>query len=203
MLYEHRGASPSVSENAWVAPTAVLIGDVIVGAGSRVLHGAVLTAEDGQVSIGKDVVVMENAVIKGRAGHSVTIGDSVLIGPHAHVNGTSVGRESFIATGASTFPGSVVEAGCELRINAVLQVNSRLAAGSVVPISWVAVGDPAQLFSPDRHDDIWAIQKTLNFTGTVYGTATGVGMDGIMEKQSRFYGTHVADVEIPDGPTAS
>jgi hypothetical protein len=39
----------------------------------------------------------------------------------------------------------------------------------VVPIGWIAVGDPAKLFSPDRHDAIWEVQKPLNFPLTVYG----------------------------------
>nr|WP_217901692.1 MULTISPECIES: hypothetical protein [unclassified Rhodococcus (in: high G+C Gram-positive bacteria)] len=190
--------SPSVSEHAWIAPTAVLVGNVIVGAGSRILHGAVLTAEDGQISVGENVLVMENAVVKGRAKYPTIVGDNVLIGPHAHVNGTVVGRESFIATGASTFPGSIVEAGSEIRINAVLQVNSRLAAGSALPIGWVAVGDPARMFPADRHDEIWAIQRTLDFPGTVYDASPGDGMQEIMASQSSFYGEHASDVGIPD-----
>lgn len=202
MLYEHRGAAPVVAASAWVAPSAVLVGNVVVGAGSRILHGAVLTAEDGQVSLGENVVVMENALIKGRKDYPTIIGDSVLVGPHAHVNGTVVGRESFIATGASTFPGSVLEAGCELRINAVLHVNSHLEAGSVVPISWVAVGDPAQLFPAERHDEIWAIQSSLDFNGTVYGATAGAGLVEIMARQSEFYGAHASDTEVDAEPTS-
>jgi carbonic anhydrase/acetyltransferase-like protein (isoleucine patch superfamily) len=56
----------------------------------------------------------------------------------------------FIATGVSIFPGARAGAGSELRINSVLHVKSRLEQDTVLPIGWVAVGDPAQLFSPDR-----------------------------------------------------
>ena len=194
MLIEHRGARPVIDESAYVAPTAVVSGDVTVAAGARILHGAVVTAEDGAVHIGENSVVMENALIRARAGHNVTIGDAVMVGPHAHINGATVGDEAFVATGASLFPGSTVGKGAEVRISAVVQVNTALAAGEVVPIGWVAVGDPAQLFSPDRHDEIWAIQKTLDFTGTVYGPATS--MREIMQRQSEFYGAHKDDSEI-------
>ena len=54
---------------------------------ARILFGAVLTAEDGSIEIGARCVVMENALIRGRAQHPARIGDDVLIGPHAHVNG--------------------------------------------------------------------------------------------------------------------
>jgi hypothetical protein len=39
-----------------------------------------------------------------------------------------------------------------------------------VPIGWIAVGDPPQILSPDRHDEIWAVQKPLNFPEWVYGS---------------------------------
>ena len=93
MLYEHRGRRPVVPESAWVAPSAVLCGAVVLGERARVLHGAVLSAEDGEVRTGAEVVVMENALIRGRANHPAVIGDAVLIGPHAHVNGATIEDE--------------------------------------------------------------------------------------------------------------
>ena len=193
MLIEHRGASPSIDPSAYVAPTAVVSGDVTVGADARILHGAVVTAEDGTVSIGARVVVMEHALVRGRASHPVSIGDDVMIGPHAHVNGATIAHEVFIATGASLFPGSSVETGSEMRINSVLQVNSRIRAGESLPIGWVAVGDPAQMFAPDRHDEIWAIQRELDFGGTVYGVDKGSGMRDIMTRQAAFFAPHRDD----------
>jgi carbonic anhydrase/acetyltransferase-like protein (isoleucine patch superfamily) len=193
MLIEHRGASPSIDPSAYVAPTAVVSGDVTVGADARILHGAVVTAEDGTVSIGARVVVMEHALVRGRASHPVSIGDDVMIGPHAHVNGATIAHEVFIATGASLFPGSSVETGSEMRINSVLQVNSRIRAGESLPIGWVAVGDPAQMFAPDRHDEIWAIQRELDFGGTVYGVDKGSGMRDIMTRQAAFFALHRDD----------
>jgi gamma-carbonic anhydrase len=193
MLIEHRGERPVVPESAYVAPSAVLCGAVVLGERARVLHGAVLSAEDGRVVVGSEVVIMEGALVRGRANHPATIGDAVLIGPHAHVNGATIEDEVFVATGAAAFPGSTAGAGAELRINSVLQVNSRLAPGAVLPIGWIAVGDPARLFSPDRHDELWEIQQTLDFPGTVYGVPRGTGMREIMARQAEFYGAHLTD----------
>jgi gamma-carbonic anhydrase len=198
MLIEHRGRRPVVPESAYVAPSAVLCGAVVLAEGSRVLHGAVLTAENGEVRLGENSVVMENALVRGRADHPALLGDAVLVGPHAHVNGATVEDEVFIATGAALFPGSVAGAGAELRINSVLQVNSRLAPGAVLPIGWIAVGDPAQLFSPDRHEELWQIQRDLDFPGTVYGVPRGTSMRNIMSRQSTFYGAHQHDRQLPD-----
>ncbi len=182
-----------VPESAYVAPSAVLCGAVVLGERARILHGAVLTAEDGEIRTGEDVVVMENALIRGRASHPVTLGDAVLIGPHAHVNGAAVEDETFVATGASLFPGAVAGAGAELRINSVLHVNSRLEPGAVLPIGWIAAGNPAELFSPDRHDELWELQRTLDFPGTVYGMPRGASMRELMLRQAQFYGAHQDD----------
>ena len=152
------------------------------------LHGAVLNVDLGPVVIGSDVLVMEQALLRGRADHPVQIGDSVLIGPHTHLNGTRAEDEVFIATGVSMFPGSRAGAGCELRINSILHVNSVLTAGTVVPIGWIAAGQPAQLFSPDRHAELWAVQEPLDFPGTVYGVPRGTSMREIMRRQCQAYG---------------
>jgi carbonic anhydrase/acetyltransferase-like protein (isoleucine patch superfamily) len=198
MLIEHRGRRPVVPESAYVAPSAVLCGAVVLAEGSRVLHGAVLTAENGEVRLGENSVVMENALVRGRADHPALLGDAVLVGPHAHVNGATVEDEVFIATGAALFPGSVAGAGAELRINSVLHVNSRLEPGAVLPIGWIAVGDPAQLFSPERHEELWQIQRDLDFPGTVYGVPRSTPMRDIMSRQSTFYGAHQHDRQLPD-----
>jgi len=194
MIVEHRGAAPALHPSAYVAPTATLIGAVTVGAGARVLHGAVITAEDGFVDIGSNVVIMENALVRGRGTHPVVIGDHVMVGPHAHVNGARVGDGAFIATGAALFPGSTVGEGAEVRIHAVVQVNTHVAPGAVVPIGWVAVGREAQVFPPDKHEEVWAIQQQLDFVGTVYGVGKDATMQDIMEGQSTYFGEHEADV---------
>ncbi|QIZ99761.1 gamma carbonic anhydrase family protein [Leifsonia sp. PS1209] len=196
MLVRHRDAEPSIDPAAFVASTAVIVGNVRIAAGARILHGAVISAEDGEVVIGEDAVVMEHAVIRGRAEHPALVGAAVMVGPHAHINGSTVGDEAFIATGAALFPGSSVGAGAEVRIHGVVQVNTTLQPGAVVPIGWVAVGDPAVILPPDRHDEIWAIQRELDFTGTVYGVGPDAGMRTIMRKQSDFYGAHVADQAV-------
>jgi carbonic anhydrase/acetyltransferase-like protein (isoleucine patch superfamily) len=196
MLLEHRGVAPTVDPSAYVAPTAVLCGDVRVAQNARILFGAVLTGEDGAITVGERTVIMENAVVRGRARHPVTIGDDVLVGPHAHINGCAIADEAFIATGASLFPGSRVGAGGEVRVNGVVQVNSAIADGETVPIGWVAVGDPATLLPPDRHDEIWEIQRRLDFPGTVYGLSREASARERMERQAAWFGAHQADREV-------
>ena len=147
-----------------------------------------LNGDLGPITIGSNVLVMENAVLRGRRGHPLVVGDSVLVGPHAHLNGAAVEDEVFLATGVAVFAGARVGRGSELRVNSVLHVNSTLPPGTVVPIGWIAAGDPAQLFSPGRHDDLWAVQETLDFPGTMYGASRETPMSQIMRRQAELYG---------------
>jgi carbonic anhydrase/acetyltransferase-like protein (isoleucine patch superfamily) len=169
VLIEHLGKSPAIHEEAWVAPDATICGNVRVGAGSRIMHGARLIAETGTIELGRSCIVMENAVLRATGGHDCSIGNHVIIGPQAHVVGAWIGDEAFLATGTAIFHGSRVGRNAVVRINAVVHIGSVLAPGATVPIGWIACGDPAELFSPDRHDDLWAVQQTLNFPLTAYG----------------------------------
>jgi carbonic anhydrase/acetyltransferase-like protein (isoleucine patch superfamily) len=182
--FEHEGSRPRVAESAYIAPNAVLCGDVTVGEDARVLFGAVLTAEGGSVELGARSIVMENALVRGRRGHPATLGAHVLVGPHAHVNGATIEDEAFLGTGASVFPGATVGHGAEVRINGVVHVNSSLAAGVTVPIGWIAVGDPAELFPPDQHDELWPVQRSMDFPRTVFGLSRE---EATMEKVARRY----------------
>ncbi len=187
MLFEHEGIAPQVAEDVYVAPTAVVCGDVRIGKGSRILFGAILTADGGPVEIGENCIVMENAFVRGRANHPTRLGDHVLVGPHAHINGAVVEDAVFLATGAAVFPGAHLGTRSEVRINAVVHANSHLSPDATVPIGWVAVGDPAQLFSPDAHEDLWSIQKEMRFTETAYGVDRAEEGATIMPEITRRY----------------
>jgi gamma-carbonic anhydrase len=193
MQLEHRGSRPSVDPTAYVAPTAVLCGDVRVGPEARVLFGAVLTAEDGLVDVGARSVIMENALLRGRAAHPMRLGADVLVGPHAHLNGTVVGDGCFLATGASLFPGSRLGRDVEVRINGVVHANSVLDDEALVPIGWVAVGAPARILPPGAHDEIWEIQRDLDFPGTVYGVSRDAPARERMARQVAWFGSHRED----------
>lgn len=173
MLLTHQGRAPRIHPGATVASTATVCGDVTVGPGCRILHGAVVVAEGGAVVLGSNCIVMENAVVRSTARHGCTIGAHCLIGPSAHVVGCTLEDEVFIASGATVFHAARLGRGCEVRVHGVVHLRTVLPPGETVPIGWVAVGDPVQLLSPDQHEKIWALQRPLDFPGTVYGVARG------------------------------
>jgi hypothetical protein len=96
-----------------------------------------------------------------------------------------------------------------VRIHGVVHVNTALSAGTVVPIGWIAVGSPARILSAEQHETIWAIQRELDFPGTVYGVPRDTPASERMSRQAAWYAAHlsdrpidVADQAANDFPTA-
>lgn len=186
MYVRHRMKAPQVAESAYIAPSAVLCGDVTIGPHSRVLFGAVITAEGGPVTIGANCVVMENAVIRGVSRHPVTLGDHVLVGPHAHLTGCVIEGDSRIATGAVVFNGARLGLGAEVEFHAVVGINTVIAAGMAVPMGWFAGGDPAELVEPGDWERIRAIMGPLDYPGTVFGIGEQTGGGGMPDMALRY-----------------
>ena len=201
MIIKHGGKQPVIATSARIAPTAVLCGDVTIGENCSIGFGAVLTAESGPIRIGNNVVVMDTAVLRGVKSAPLIIGNNVLIGPRAYLTGCTVEDEVFIATGATIFNQAVLKKGAEVRINAIVHIRTVLPENAVVPLGWVAVGDPAEVLSPDKHDEIWAIQKALDFPKTVFGVERPPEgqslMPDIMPRYARALAHwHASDIEL-------
>jgi carbonic anhydrase/acetyltransferase-like protein (isoleucine patch superfamily) len=169
MLYSHDGKQPHVDPTSRIAPNAVICGDVTIGPNCSVGFGAVLTAESGPITIGANCIIMDTAVIRGVRGNPVRIGDNVLIGPRAYLTGCEIADDVFLATGATVFNGARVGARAEVRINGIVHLRTILPADALVPIGWIAVGDPAETLPPHEHERTWAIQQALDFPRYVFG----------------------------------
>lgn len=113
--------SPSVADDAWLAPTAVVVGSVTVEAGASVWYGAVLRADNEPITIGADSNVQDNCAFHVDVGRPVTLGTGVSVGHGAVVHGATVGDHVLVGMGAVIMNGAVI--GDEAMI----------AAGALVP----------------------------------------------------------------------
>lgn len=198
VFVRHRTNTPRVAESAYIAPTAVLCGDVTIGPHSRVLFGAVVTAEGGPVEIGAHCVIMENAVVRGVPRHPTRLGDQVLVGPHASLTGCVIEGDTRIATGAVVFNGARVEVGAEIEFHAVVHVNTVITAGTAVPMGWFAGGDPAQLVGPHDWERIRELMGPLDYAGTVFGVGdTDTVIPDIAHRYARSLALHQRDTVLP------
>ena len=171
MMIRHLGMAPSVHPEAYVAPTAVLSGQVSVGAGSCIMHGAVLAAEGGPVQVGASCVIMENAVLRGTPRHPLVIGDRVLAGPHAQLTGCTVADEVFIAVGAMVCNGAHLGRAAAVAPGATMAPKWITAPAARIPAGWVAVGDPARPYPPGQAEAIRAglAEAGWSFLPLVFG----------------------------------
>ncbi len=200
MIIRHLNKDPKISRTSYVAPNAVICGDVYIGENVRVMFGAQIIAESSAITIGDNSIILENAVIRGTENHSVSIGVNCLIGPNSHLAGCILEDNVFIATGASIFHRALIKNGSEVRINAVVHLKTVVPENTTIPINWVAVGDPMAKFSPEDHEQIWEIQKRYNFPTIVYGIArpkkNESKMPEVCKVMSERLSTHFSDEQI-------
>jgi gamma-carbonic anhydrase len=90
----------------------------------------------------------------------------------------------------------VLGAGFQQRAELRVHINTVLRPGEIVPIGWVAVGDPARIFPPGQYEQIWAIQESLDFPGTVYGVAQDTPATERMSRQAAWYASHLGDRQL-------
>jgi carbonic anhydrase/acetyltransferase-like protein (isoleucine patch superfamily) len=169
MLIRNRNLSPQIDQSSYIAPTAVVCGDVRIHADCRIMFGAVIVSEGAPIEIGQQSIVMDNAVIRSWPGRPVVIGNNVMVGPRANVNGAHVSDHVFIATGATVFPGATLGEHAVVRANAVVHVDSDLKERRAVPESWTAIGRPAEIVPPGHDERALFGLYGINFTEAVFG----------------------------------
>src|SRR5690348_12610575 len=137
MEFELGGHRPKVHPDAYIAPTAVLIGEVEVEAGASVWFGAVLRADESAIRVGRGANVQDNAVIHCAENMPTVIGKNATIGHSAQLEGCVVEEGALVGMGATMLQRSRLGARSMLAAGAVLR------EGAEVPAGHLAAGVPA------------------------------------------------------------
>ena len=138
-IIEFEGKTPQIHESVFVASTAVLIGDVIIGEHSSVWYGAVLRGDTGTIRIGNESNVQDNVVIHADTEHGTVIGDRVTLGHGCILHDTNVGDGCVIGMLATLLHHSVIGERCMIGAGAVVRESFE------VPPRSVAAGVPAKV----------------------------------------------------------
>ena len=136
-LYPFEGKEPRVAEDAFVAPGATLIGDVVLEAESSVWFGAVLRGDFDRIVVGAGSCVQDNAVVHAAEGLPTLIGADVTVGHAAVLEGCVVEDGALIAMGAIVLQRARIGAG------ALVAAGSVVREGQEIPAGVVAAGVPA------------------------------------------------------------
>ncbi|HEV3092774.1 MAG TPA: gamma carbonic anhydrase family protein [Candidatus Cybelea sp.] len=139
MIIEYRGKTPQVAASAFVAPNAMLIGDVVVGEQSSIWFGAVLRGDNGPIRIGARTSVQDNAVVHVSEGGGTYVGDDVTIGHCAVMEDCKIERYALIGSNATLLNG------CTIGEGALIAAGSVVGEKAEIPARVVAAGAPAKV----------------------------------------------------------
>ena len=137
MLIELGGIRPTIGEDVWLAPTAVLVGDVHVGDRASIWFGAVLRGDSSRISIGAGTSVQDNAVIHCAHDLPTVVGENVVVGHGALLEGCVIEDGAVVGMGAIVLQRARLGAGSMLAAGAVLSERREIGPGML------AAGVPA------------------------------------------------------------
>src|SRR6185437_14839158 len=136
-LFAFEGRAPQVSPEAWIAPTATLVGDVTVEAEASVWYGAVLRADFGPIIIRRGANIQDGSVLHGGEDPVTEVGEGATIGHLCVVHGCVIGAEALVGNGATVLDAAVVGS------RSLIAAGATVPPGLVVPDGMIAVGVPA------------------------------------------------------------
>ena len=128
MLFELDGVAPRLAEGAWVAPTAVVIGDVWLGERSTVWFNCLLRGDTNRIRVGARTNIQDGSVLHVNPGEEwvCEIGDDVTIGHAAIVHACKLENFAFVGMGATVLDGAVIEEGAMLAAGGLLTPGKRI-----------------------------------------------------------------------------
>jgi carbonic anhydrase/acetyltransferase-like protein (isoleucine patch superfamily) len=141
-LFSFEGRSPTVHPGAWVAPTATVVGDVVIEAGASVWYGAVLRGDFGRIVVRAGANVQDNSVLHGGEDPVTEIGAGATVGHMCVVHGASIGAEALIGNGCT------VQDGARIGARALIGAGSLVPPGAEIPEGTLALGAPAKVRGP-------------------------------------------------------
>lgn len=123
----------------WIAPNAVVLGDVILERGASVWFGCVLRGDTDRLQVGENSNIQDLSVLHADAGVPLTIGRNVTIGHKVMLHGCTIGDDTLIGIGAVVLNGAVIGKNCLIGANALI------TEGKVIPDGSMVMGQPGKV----------------------------------------------------------
>ena len=133
------GRTPRIADDAWIAPGAVVVGDVVIGEGASVWYSATIRADTARITIGPGANVQDGVTVHADPGFPVQVGAGVSIGHNAVVHGAVIGDRSLIGMGAVLLNGSTIGA------ESLVAAGALVPEGMTVPAGHLVAGVPARV----------------------------------------------------------
>jgi carbonic anhydrase/acetyltransferase-like protein (isoleucine patch superfamily) len=153
-LYQYGDRVPSAHPSVFVAPSASVIGSVILAENVSVWFGATIRGDNDTISLGKGSNVQEGAVLHTDPGLALTVGENVTIGHQAMLHGCTIGAGSLIGIQAVILNGAVIGQGCLVGAGAIVTERK------VFPDRSLILGAPARVVRELSDDDVANLLKS-------------------------------------------
>ncbi|MCZ4347960.1 gamma carbonic anhydrase family protein [Devosia neptuniae] len=156
-LYALDGIAPEIDPDVgWIAPTAVLVGRVVVGAEAGIWFGVVARGDNEAIIIGARTNVQENTVLHTDMGFPLTIGEGCTIGHKAMLHGCTIGDNTLIGMGATVLNGAKIGQNCLIGAGALITEGKAIPDGSLV------VGAPGKVIRDLDEAAIAGLRKSAD-----------------------------------------
>ncbi len=132
MIYTLDGLSPEIGAGVWIAPTAAVIGHVVLEDAANIWFGAVLRGDGEEIRVGAGSNVQDNAVLHTDTGYPLRIGANCTVGHKAMLHGCTIGDGTLIGMGATLLNGARIGKGCLIGAGALITEGKEIPDGSLV-----------------------------------------------------------------------
>ena len=160
MIYAYNGVEPKLGQNVFLAPGAIIVGDVELGEGANVWFYSVIRGDVDYVRIGRNTNIQDHCMLHVTGGRwPLVVGDEVVVGHRAVLHGCTIHDGALIGIGALVLDGAVVEEGAIVAAGAVVTPGSTIRKNSMV------AGTPAQhIREVSDEDHAYQKQTCLNYS---------------------------------------
>ncbi len=149
MIKTLQGTSPQTGKGTFIAPTAAVIGDVIIGNGCSIWYSAVIRGDVNKIRIGNRVSVQDGCCLHTSGGDAyIEIGSDVTIGHNATLHGCKIGDNVLIGMGATVLDNAVVESGSVVAAGALVLSKTHIPPGELwggVPAKYIKKLSPEMI----------------------------------------------------------
>ena len=138
-VYELDGIQPRVADSAWVADSAQVMGNVVLGEDSSIWFGTVIRGDTETITVGRGSNIQDASVLHADIGKPLTIGENVTVGHQVMLHGCTIGDESLIGIGAIVLNGAKIGRHCLVGAGALVTEGKEFPDGSMI------IGSPAKV----------------------------------------------------------
>jgi len=139
MIYEVKGKKPIIGKNYFIAPTASIIGDVVIGDNCSIWFSAVIRGDENSIRIGNTTNIQDNVTVHVGVDDSTIIGDNVTIGHNAIIHGCEIGSNVMIGMGSIILNSVKIPNNVMIGAGALVTPKLKIEEGNLV------VGNPARV----------------------------------------------------------